>query len=79
MSTLLYIMYKLYNPQAANRFIENILNKISILQYLPYIGKIYKNTQERFIVYKNFLIFYEIQEEEKIILIEKVKHMKSNT
>ena len=71
-------MYKLYNPQAANRFIENILNKISILQYLPYIGKIYKNTQERFIVYKNFLIFYEIQEE-KIILIEKVKHMKSNT
>lgn len=72
-------MYKLYNPQAANRILKNFLIKISTLQYFPYIGKMYKNSQERFIVYKNFLIFYEIQEKEKTILIQKVKHGKSNT
>ena len=40
--------------------------------YLPYTGSIHKNNQERFIIYRNFLIFYEIQEEEKIVKIKTV-------
>ena len=74
----MYIYYELYNPQVANRFINNIFAKISILQYFPRIGSIYKNEQKRFIIYKNFLIFYEIQEKQKIVKIKTVIHRKRN-
>lgn len=74
----MYIYYELYNPQAANRFINNIIIQISTLQYFPYRGIIYKNNKERFIIYRNFLIFYEIQEEEKIVKIKTVMHRKRN-
>lgn len=74
-----YIKYKLYNEQAANRFLTNIIMKISILQYFPYIGAIFQNNQDRFIIYKNFLIIYEIQEKEKIVNIKTIIHRKTNT
>ena len=73
-----YIKYKLYNPQASNRFINNIFSKVNILQYFPYIGNLNKNIKNRFIVYKSFLIFYEIQEKEKLIIIKTIIHTKTN-
>lgn len=45
---------------------------VSTLQQFPYMGSFYKNRQERFIVYKNFLIVYEIQEKEKIVRIKTI-------
>lgn len=73
-----YLKYNLYNDQAANRFLTNIIIKISILQYFPYIGSIYKDNKNRFLIYKNFLIIYEIQENEKIISIKTIIHRKTN-
>lgn len=49
-----------------------------MLEYFPYIGSIYKDNQSRFIIYKNFLIIYEIQENEKIVNIKTVIHRKTN-
>lgn len=74
----MYIYYELCNPQAVNRFINNIFAKISILQYFPCIGSVYESNQERFLIYKNYLIFYEIHEKEKIIEILTVMHRKRN-
>lgn len=74
-----YIKYKLYNPQASQRFIDNILMKVTSLKIFPYIGSNYKNNQDRFIIYKNFLIIYEIQEKEKIVNIKTIIHRKTNT
>lgn len=68
----LYIHYELCNTRASNSFINSILIKISTLQQFPYMGSFYKNRQERFIVYKNFLIVYEIQEKEKIVRIKTI-------
>ena len=73
-----YIKYKLCNPQALNRFINNIFSKVTILQYFPYIGNLNKNIKNRFTVYKNFLIFYEIQEKEKLVIIKTIIHAKIN-
>ena len=73
-----YISYKLCNSQASNRFVNNIFSKVTILEYFPYIGIQDENPENRFIIYKNFLIFYEIQEKESIIIIKTIIHTKTN-
>lgn len=73
-----YIEYELQNQIVANKIIDKLIDKIFILKQFPYIGSIY-NTTSRFIVYKNFLIFYEIQEEQKLIIIKTIIHRKRNT
>lgn len=74
--TSMYICYELCNPQAANRFINNISVHISVLQYFPRIGSIYQSNQERFLIFKSYLIFYEIHEKEKVVEILTVLHRK---
>lgn len=71
-----YIKFKLFNSQASNRFVQNILLKIELLQYFPYMGPIYHHDEYRYIVYKNFLILYFI--EEKTVYIEKVINRLAN-
>lgn len=66
------------NVNANYKIMEVLYDKISILQYFPRIGSIYEGNKERFLIYKNFLIFYEIQESEKIIEILTVIHRKRN-
>lgn len=73
-----YIKYKLENIIVANNITEGILNKIESLQYLPYRGAIYSNYFNRFLIQKNFLIFYEIQEKEKLIIIKRIIHKNIN-
>ena len=73
-----YIYYKLYNPQASNRFKKFIYEKILLLINFPYIGAQYYNNQNRFIVYKKYLIFYEIREKEKKIIVKRIIHSKQN-
>ena len=74
----MYICYELCNPQAAHQFINNIFVHISILQYFPRIGSICQSNQERFLIYKNYLIFYEIHEQEKIVEILTAMNRKRN-
>ena len=73
-----YIKYELHNPIVANKIISKLIDKIYILKQFPYIGSIY-NTTSRFLIYKNFLIFYEIQEEQKLVIIKTIIHRKKNT
>jgi len=74
-----YIKYKLYNPQASQRFIDNILIKITSLKFFPFTGCIYKNNQDRFIIYKNFLIIYKIKKKQRRVNIKTIIHRKTNT
>lgn len=74
----LYIQFKLLNPIASQNFLYNIKSKINNLKIFPYIGKIYKNRKERFVIHKKFLIFYEIQEENKLVIIKSVIHKNIN-
>lgn len=74
-----YIKYKLYNLTAASRFISEIRKNILILQEFPYIGAKYdEDSDNRFKIYKNFLIFYEIQEKEKLVIIKRIIHKSAN-
>lgn len=54
-----YIENFLYNPQAAERFITDIILKTSILYYFPQAGPKYKNTQYRYLIMKHWLILYK--------------------
>lgn len=75
--TYYYIFYSLCNPIVANRLLSNIILFIENLEQFPYMGTIYSNNI-RFIIYKNFLIFYEIQQKEKIIIIRRIIHKNMN-
>jgi hypothetical protein len=57
---------------------ENIKLKIRSLQYFPYRGAIYSNKYNRILIYKKYLIFYEIHEEEKLIIIKRIIHSNIN-
>ena len=67
-----YIYYNLYNPIVAKSYMDNIMNKIKSLKRYPYRGAIYFDEFQRFIIYKNFLILYKIQEKEKVIKIQRI-------
>lgn len=73
-----YIKNKLKNPIAADNFVKNIEKSIYNLSYFPYIGAKYKEDSNRIKIYKNFLIFYEIQEKEKQIIIKRIIHKNVN-
>ena len=75
----MYIRYTLCNQIAANNFLIGIRNNVLNLKLFPYIGTKYKNEYNRFKVYKNFLIFYEIQEKEKLIVIKRIIHRNIDT
>lgn len=57
---------------------SEIRKSILILQEFPYIGAKYEGDSNRFKIYKNFLIFYEIQEKEKQIIIKRIIHKNVN-
>ena len=73
-----YIKYKLCNQIAASRFMSEIRKSILILEEFPYVGAKYEEDSNRFKIYKNFLIFYEIQEKEKQIIIKRIIHKNVN-
>lgn len=73
-----YIKFKLLNPIASTNFLKGITSKIDSLELFPYIGAIYENSQNRFIIYNNFLIFYEVQEKEKLVIIKGIRNRRKN-
>lgn len=66
------------NPITAVNYIENMRNKINSLDYFPYRGAIYSTKNNRFLIYQKHLIFYEIQEKDRKIIIEKIIHKNVN-
>jgi plasmid stabilization system protein ParE len=57
---------------------ENMIEKVYSLSYFPYRGAIYNNEYNRFLIHKNFLIFYEIHEKEKLIIVKRIIHSNIN-
>ena len=72
-----YITYFLHEPNIADRLIQNIFDKIELLEDYPYIGPIYTNYFNRYLTFKNYLIFYQIHKEENKIFVRRVLHKKS--
>ena len=64
----------LCNHISAINNIKKIIEKINSLQYFPYRGAIYTDNYNRFLIHKNYLIFYEIHEKEKLIIIKSIIH-----
>ena len=73
-----YIRYNLCNPIASINYVENIKSKINSIKVFPYRGAIYLDKYKRFLVHKNYLIFYEIQEKENLIIIKRIIHANIN-
>ena len=71
-----YMFYNLTNPIAARKFKDKIPKTISYLQIFPYMGKKYINTNLIFIYFKNYLIFYNV--ENQIVKIQRVLYKKQN-
>ena len=72
-----YILYELKNHIAATNTLNGILEKNYSLTSNPYIGINY-NSNIKFIKFKNYLIYYEINENDKIIFIKTIIHKKQN-
>lgn len=75
-----YIKYKLKNSIIANKTVNKIIDQFSILKEFPYIGKNYdsNNIYNRYLIYKKYLIFYEIQENKKLVIVKTIIHSKQN-
>ena len=73
-----YIKNKLKNPIASQNFVNDIEKSIYNLSYFPYIGAKYEGDKSKIKIYKNYLIFYEIQEKEKRIIIKRIIHRNIN-
>ena len=67
-----YIRYTYYSPNAATTFRNNMFSIILKIKLFPRIGKEINNNSNRVLIYKKYLIFYKIQEKEKIIKIQRI-------
>lgn len=65
-----YIEGELKNPIAASNLKESIAKGISRLKSNPKLGKVLKNSNYRYIIINNILVFYEIDND--IIYITRV-------
>lgn len=78
-----YILYNLKNKTAALNFVEYFVKRINNLIFFPYGNPIYMvnkplKHEYRTIRIKNYIIFYTIVEENKIVIITRVIYIKRN-
>ena len=71
-----YIYYDLVNPIAASRFRSQIPKSISRLEIFPFMGKRFQNTNLRFIYFKNYLIFYNVENQK--VKIQRILYKKQS-
>ncbi|MBO4816461.1 MAG: type II toxin-antitoxin system RelE/ParE family toxin [Clostridia bacterium] len=71
-----YIYYNLANPIAAKRFKDKIPKTISYLQIFPFMGKRFQNTNLRFTYFKNYLIFYSVENQK--VKIQRILYKRQN-
>lgn len=67
-----YIYFNLANPIAAKRLKSNIIKPISNLEYFPYMGKKILNSKFRYLIFKNYLIFYSVNNQN--VEIQRIIH-----
>ena len=78
-----YISFILLEPETSEKFIKGLRRSISQLQYFlqkfPTIQDyILKNHNIHYMPYKNYFVFYQIDDEEKRIVILRVGHRSRN-
>lgn len=76
-SIIRYIKYKLLEPNIAERYAELIKNEINTLKYNPQKFAIIdydmiKKYKFRKLIIKNHIAFYRINEDEKIVNVERI-------
>ena len=72
-----YIKYELVEPNIATRYAELIRNEINTLKYNPQKFAIIdydllKKYKFRKLIIKNYIAFYRINEDEKIVNVERI-------
>ncbi len=76
-----HITYTLSEPDISKKFIQGLKNSISQLSLFPYIfpliqGKILQNNNVHCKPYKNYYIFYEIDEFTHTVIILRIGYNK---
>lgn len=77
-----YISDKLYNPNAANKLLDDFLNEKANLEVSPYMyplshdAKLQSEGYHRFIFYKNYVALYLIDEDKKEVWIMRIFYAK---
>ena len=75
----IYFMKRLKNPKGSYKIIENVMEKIKILEQFSFIGKIIrktKNFEYRKFIIKNYIIIYKINLNQKEINILHIYNQK---
>ena len=75
---LLYIKNKLKEPEIAQRYYNLLKNKIKTLEKFPKRFAIIDDFETRRFIIKNYSIFYEIDEKNKIVNIKRILYSASN-
>jgi plasmid stabilization system protein ParE len=78
-----YITNTLYSPQAALRMLQKANDKIGLIKENPHLFPLYHNKViaekgYRFTIVGNYLLFYRVNEEAKIITIESFIYGRQN-
>lgn len=76
-----YISLELHNPDAANRLALELVNAAEKVLRFPYATPVYQTIRPlkheyRKILVQNFLIFYWIDEEKKLVTVARVVYAK---
>lgn len=77
-----YISQDLQNPAAANRLAEEIVQAAEKLQLFPYAWPVYLpirplQWEYRKLLVQNFLLFYRVDEENKLVTVARVLYARS--
>ena len=75
--TLEYISDRLYNPTAAQKLLKNISEKITIIEENPLLYPLYHDDKLANMGYRstaaaNYLLFYRVDEDEKLIFFSRL-------
>lgn len=78
-----YIKYNLVEPSIANRYAGLIKEEINKLEYAPQKfaiipSDIINHDNVRKLIIKNYIVFYRVNEKEKIVNIERILYGASN-
>ena len=81
--TLYYISNELKNPTAATSLAKKIIDNVNTILTFPYGTSVYKTSKPlkheyRAVKINNYLLFYTINEKDKIIIISRFIYQKMN-
>ncbi len=78
-----YIKYKLFEPDIANNYAKMIKEEINKLEYTPQSFAIIPNDTIKYnnirkLIIKNYIVFYRVNESDKMVNIERILYGASN-